>query len=80
MTTRVADRTDEWSSRPFTDGYAGLHALADEEFSGIVTAGRATAAFLNGTVVASSTGTSRTSRTPRGRSGTHRRLPSRCCW
>ena len=51
MTTRVADRTDEWSSRPFTDGYAGLHALADEEFSGIVTAGRATAAFLNGTVV-----------------------------
>ncbi|MEF8976147.1 MAG: hypothetical protein V5A21_07965 [Halapricum sp.] len=51
MTTRTADRLDDWESRPFTDGYEGLRTLSDRSFSGAVTAGRATLYMLNGTVV-----------------------------
>ncbi|MEF8826311.1 MAG: hypothetical protein V5A27_08250 [Halapricum sp.] len=51
MTTRTADRLDNWESRPFTDGYEGLRTLSDRSFSGAVTAGRATLYMLNGTVV-----------------------------
>ena len=51
MTTRTADRVDEWDSRPFTDGYEELRALSEQSFSGAVTAGRATLYMLNGTVV-----------------------------
>ncbi|QCC50101.1 DUF7527 domain-containing protein [Halapricum salinum] len=51
MTTRTADRVDEWDSRPFSDGYEELHTLADRSFSGAITAGRATLYMLNGTVV-----------------------------
>ena len=51
MTTRTADRVDEWDSRPFSDGYEGLRTLADRSFSGAITAGRATLYMLNGTVV-----------------------------
>jgi len=51
MTTRTADRVDEWDSRPFSDGYEELRTLADRSFSGAVTAGRATLYMLNGTVV-----------------------------
>jgi len=51
MTTRTADRVDEWDSRPFSDGYEELRTLSDRSFSGAVTAGRATLYMLNGTVV-----------------------------
>ncbi|WP_229120710.1 DUF7527 domain-containing protein [Halapricum desulfuricans] len=51
MTTRAADRVDEWESRPFTDGYEQLRTLADRSFSGAVTAGRATLYLINGTAV-----------------------------
>lgn len=51
MTTRTADRVDDWESRPFSGGYEELRSLADASFSGVVTAGRATACLLNGAVV-----------------------------
>ncbi|WP_123533185.1 DUF7527 domain-containing protein [Halosimplex salinum] len=51
MTTRAVEQFDEWESSPFRDGYRGLHDLADEEFSGIVTAGGAKLCMLNGTAV-----------------------------
>ncbi|MFB6150589.1 MAG: hypothetical protein ABEJ40_02160 [Haloarculaceae archaeon] len=51
MTTRVVTAIEEWVSEPFTGGYAGLHDLADDEFSGVVKSGTAKACFLNGAVV-----------------------------
>jgi hypothetical protein len=42
MTTRVVEEFDDWESRPFDGGYAGLHELADDEFSGVVRSGTAT--------------------------------------
>jgi len=51
MTTRAADRVDEWESRPFTDGYEQLRTLADRSFSGVVTAGRATLYLINGAAI-----------------------------
>ncbi|QSG05244.1 DUF7527 domain-containing protein [Halapricum desulfuricans] len=51
MTTRAAERVDEWESRPFTDGYEQLRTLADRSFSGAVTTGRATLYMIEGAVV-----------------------------
>ncbi|MFC7073490.1 hypothetical protein ACFQJ7_00220 [Halovenus rubra] len=51
MSTRVVDRVDEWSERPFTDGHRTLHKFADEEFSGVVRAGGAELYMTKGTVV-----------------------------
>jgi len=51
MTTRAVAQVDDWQSEPFSGGYAGLHELADDGFSGIVQCGTAKACFLNGTVV-----------------------------
>ncbi|MCU4716567.1 DUF7527 domain-containing protein [Halapricum hydrolyticum] len=51
MTTRAAERVDEWESRPFTDGYEQLRTLADRSFSGAITAGRATLYMVKGTAV-----------------------------
>jgi len=45
------DEIDDWESEPFDGGYARLHALADEEFSGVVKSMTATLCFLNGTPV-----------------------------
>ncbi|MFB6189123.1 MAG: hypothetical protein ABEI57_04500 [Halapricum sp.] len=51
MTTRTAERLDDWESRPFSDGYEGIRTLADRSFSGAVAAGRTTLYMLNGSVV-----------------------------
>ncbi|MBV0901992.1 DUF7527 domain-containing protein [Haloarcula salina] len=51
MSTRTVERIDGWESVPFEGGYAGLQALAGEEFSGAVTAGPTRLFMLNGTVV-----------------------------
>jgi hypothetical protein len=51
MSTRVVDRVDEWDGRPFSDGYRELHALADQEFSGVVRAGAAELYMTKGVVV-----------------------------
>jgi len=51
MTTRTVEQVDEWESRPFSGGYRGLHDLADERFSGIVTVGPARLCMTKGNVV-----------------------------
>jgi len=51
MTTRTAERVDDWESRPFDEGFEALRDLAERSFSGVVTAGSATCCFLNGIVV-----------------------------
>jgi len=52
MNARVRERVEEWNSRPFSGGHAGLSDLADEEFSGIVEADSGpSACLLNGTAV-----------------------------
>ncbi|MFC6988272.1 hypothetical protein ACFQJD_05245 [Haloplanus sp. GCM10025708] len=51
MESEILDAIREWSPHPVADGYAGLHDLADERFSGAVTAGDAWAFLLNGRVV-----------------------------
>lgn len=44
---RIAD----WETRPADDGYAGLHALAESGFSGVITASRAALFVLNGRAI-----------------------------
>jgi hypothetical protein len=52
MNARVEERVDNWGTRPFSGGHAGLHELADEEFTGVVdTAGGTWLCLLNGKVV-----------------------------
>jgi len=51
MTTRAVEQVDEWESRPFSGGYRGLHDLADERFSGIVTVGPTRLCMTKGSVV-----------------------------
>jgi len=51
MSTPTVERTGDWDSVPFGGGYAGLHDLAAEEFSGMVTAGPARLFMLRGKVV-----------------------------
>ena len=51
MSTRVAERVDEWPDEPFSDGYRQLHDLADDDFSGAVRAGGAELYMTNGAVV-----------------------------
>ncbi|GGL56856.1 DUF7527 domain-containing protein [Halocalculus aciditolerans] len=57
MNERTRERVSEWDSRPFTDGYEGLHALADENFSGAVVVGDTHLFMLNGRVVGVHEGT-----------------------
>lgn len=51
MDPRTHERVERWDSRPFTGGYDGFNDLADDEFSGAVTAGGAWAFMLNGRIV-----------------------------
>jgi hypothetical protein len=51
MTTRTVEQVDEWDSQPFSGGYRGLHDLADERFSGIVTVGPTRLCMTKGNVV-----------------------------
>ena len=51
MTTRVADRVGEWTSRSFAGGYDELQRLADAEFSGAVRAGDTELFMTKGVVV-----------------------------
>ncbi|WP_135304559.1 DUF7527 domain-containing protein [Haloarcula amylovorans] len=51
MSTRTVELVSEWESVPFEGGYAGLQALADEEFSGAVISGPTRLFMLRGTVV-----------------------------
>ncbi|WP_435197222.1 DUF7527 domain-containing protein [Natronomonas sp. EA1] len=48
---RWVDEIEDWDSRRASDGYAGLHALADEGFSGAASAGGTWAFLVNGRVV-----------------------------
>jgi len=51
MSTRVVERVDDWDAQSFSDGYSGLHDLADREFSGVVRAGGAELFMTKGVVV-----------------------------
>lgn len=51
MQTRTVEQIEGWDSRPFSGGYAGLHEMADAQFSGAVTVGRTWLFMLNGRVI-----------------------------
>ncbi|WP_246987696.1 DUF7527 domain-containing protein [Halorientalis marina] len=51
MSTRAVEQVDDWDTRSFSGGYRGLHDLADEGFSGIVTVGPTRLCMTKGTVV-----------------------------
>ncbi|MFC6725744.1 transcriptional regulator, partial [Halobium palmae] len=52
MQSQTTEAVTGWDGEPFAGGYAGLHDLADREFTGAVTEGSAWAFMLNGKVVA----------------------------
>jgi regulator of replication initiation timing len=45
------EEIEGWETRPFSDGFAGLHELADSSFSGAVSVDGTWALFVNGRVV-----------------------------
>jgi hypothetical protein len=51
MSTRVGERVDDWTDRPFSGGYRELQGLAESDFSGVVRAGGAELFMTRGTVV-----------------------------
>ena len=51
MSTRVVDRVDDWTQRPFDGGFRELQDLADSAFSGVVRAGGAELFMTRGAVV-----------------------------
>ena len=51
MSTRVVERVDDWTERPFSGGYRELQDLADSAFSGVVRAGGAELFMTKGVVV-----------------------------
>ncbi len=51
MSTRVTERVEDWTERPFDGGYRGLHDLAERDFSGVVRAGGAELYMTKGTAV-----------------------------
>jgi len=57
MAPPPAERITEWDTRAVPGGYAGLRELADERFSGAVTAGAARCYLLNGRIVGIAEGT-----------------------
>ena len=73
MSTRVVERVDGWEQRSFSDGYRGLHDLADAEFSGVARAGGASLYMTKGTVVGIDGGSVEDFE---GASGTSYRAPS----
>jgi hypothetical protein len=48
---RWVEEIEGWDGRSFSGGYAGLHDLADDSFSGAVSAGSTWLLFVNGRVV-----------------------------
>lgn len=57
MDPRIEAALDEWRFRACDPGYAGLHALADAEFTGAVTTGETVGFMVNGRLVGLSGGT-----------------------
>jgi len=51
MNRDISTAVTDWETVPVDTGYAGLHALADAEFSGAVTGGDAWGFMLNGRLV-----------------------------
>lgn len=51
MESDTVERVTKWDSSPFSDGHAGLHEFAEQEFTGAVTDGRAWLFMLNGRVL-----------------------------
>lgn len=51
MDPRTHERVEQWDSRPFRGGYDGLSDLADDGFSGAVTANGTCLFLLNGRVI-----------------------------
>ncbi|MFP9191896.1 transcriptional regulator [Natrialbaceae archaeon A-CW1-1] len=51
MDPRTQERVERWESRSYSGGYDGLASLADEDFSGAITAGGTWAFMLNGRIV-----------------------------
>ena len=51
MSTRVTERVDDWTARPFEGEYGELRDLAASEFSGVVRAGGVDLYMTKGTVV-----------------------------
>ncbi len=51
MSTRVADRLEDWESQSFDGGFRELHTLADREFSGVVRVGTAELYMTSGACV-----------------------------
>ena len=51
MSTRTVEQVENWQRRPFDGGYRELQRLADDDFSGVVTAGMTRLCMLNGRVV-----------------------------
>jgi hypothetical protein len=56
MSTRVTERVDDWTARPFEGGHGELRDLAASEFSGVVRAGGVALYMTKGTVVGVSGG------------------------
>ncbi|TQQ79813.1 hypothetical protein EGH24_09985 [Halonotius terrestris] len=51
MDSQITDAVTEWETVPFAGGYDGLQELADDEFTGAVTAGTAWGFMLNGRLI-----------------------------
>lgn len=51
MASRIAHQINEWPTVPTATGHDGLRSLAAEDFTGVVQAGDAEAAFVNGRIV-----------------------------
>ncbi|MGQ4555990.1 DUF7527 domain-containing protein [Halobellus sp. GM3] len=51
MNSRTIDVVTDWETVAASEGYEGLHQLADTEFSGAVSAGMTWAFYLNGRVI-----------------------------
>ncbi|WP_276301015.1 DUF7527 domain-containing protein [Halorussus lipolyticus] len=51
METRTVEQVEDWDTRSFADGFAGLRELSDGEFSGAVRAGGAWLFMLNGRII-----------------------------
>ncbi|SDQ35084.1 DUF7527 domain-containing protein [Natronobacterium texcoconense] len=51
MDPRTQERVEQWDSRPFSGGYDGLSDLADDGFSGAVTANGTCLFLLNGRII-----------------------------
>ncbi len=51
MDSRIEGRIEDWPSRSVANGLAGLRTLADEEFTGAITAGQTRVSMLNGRII-----------------------------